>query len=291
MGQRTDQAGEVIDEEEVIVEEAEEETATEEAVETEGDATETTEEETEVEITIGDDEPEPEATEKAPSWVADLRKRNRELAKELREARAAHAQPAAKEEATLGPQPAMGDKDIDYDADKFAAKLLDWNERKRKIDDAKRDRETAEQSHKDAWQKTLSQYETEKKALKVTGYEDAEALVQETLNVVQQGIIIQGADNRAQIVYALGRNPKRLQEMAKISDPVKFAIEVGKVSALMKVTTRKPATTPESGVRGGSPGVTSTSTRMDGLFKKAQATGDYTEWRKAQRAQREAKKS
>lgn len=280
--------------EEVIVEDETTEETVDTPADTAADQVEeaTTEEPAEVEITIGDDEPEPAATEKAPSWVADLRKRNREQAREIRELRAAQAQPAAVAQAeTLGPEPSMQDADVDFDADKFKAKLLAWNEKKRKIDDAKRDQEAKEEAGREAWQKTLSAYETEKKSLKVQGFEDAEAAVQDALSIVQQGIIIHAADNRAQIVYALGRNPKRLQELAKIEDPAKFAVEIGKVSALMKVTTRKPTVAPEAGVRGGSPGVTSTSTRTDALLKKAQATGDYTDYFKAQRAARAAKKS
>lgn len=293
MGQRNEQAGEVLEEEEVIVEEAGEEA--EEVADHDAEQAEPKTEEAEaeeVEITIGGEEPEPSETEKAPSWVADLRKRNRELAKELREARAAQAQPAAVAQAEpIGPQPAMGDADVDYDADKFAAKLLAWNERKRKVDDAKREQEQTAQANADAWRQTLGKYETELKAIKAPGVEDAEEAVKDAFSVIQHGIIIQGAENRAQIVYALGRNPKRLQELAAIKDPVKFAIEIGKVSALMKVTTRKPTTAPETGVRGGSPGVTSTATKQDALLKRAQATGDYTEYFKAQRAARAAKKA
>lgn len=296
MGQRADQASDDVIDDEVIVEDEqttdESVDATDEAASEQTTDEATTDEAAEVEISIGDDEPEPAATEKAPSWVADLRKRNRELARELREAKAAQAQaqPAAQAVDSIGPEPSMQDADVDFDADKFKAKLLAWNEKKRKADDAKREQEAREQAGREAWQKTLQAYETEKKSLKVQGYEDAEALVQDTLNIVQQGIIIQGADNRAQIVYALGRNPKRLQELAKIEDPVKFAIEVGKVSALMKVTTRKPTVAPESGVRGGSPGVTSTGAKTDAMLKKAQATGDYTAYFAAQRAARAAKK-
>jgi hypothetical protein len=97
--------------------------------------------------------------------------------------------------------------------------------------------------------------------------------VEEALSVVQRAIIVQGTADRAKIVYALGRNPKRLQELAMIEDPVRFAIEIGKVSALMKVTTRKPAVTPEAGVRGGAPGFQQPATRTDALLKKAQTTG------------------
>lgn len=281
----------VIDSEEVV-EAQEEETPEEFAQAVEDEKSSLPDDPEEVEITIGGEEPEPDVVEKAPGWVSDLRKKNRELARELREVRASQAQPAATSQVEpIGPQPAMADSDVDYDAEKFAAKLLAWNERKRAAEDAKRSKDAQEQSHKDAWQKTMAQYETEKKALKVSGYEDAEATVQDALSVVQQGIIIQGADNRAQIVYALGRNPKRLHELAAITDPVKFAIEIGKVSALMKVTTRKPVVAPETGVRGGSPGVTSTATKTDAMLKRAQTSGDYTEYFKAQRAARAAKKS
>lgn len=283
-------------EEEVIVDEPEEEAqeaAADEPADTADEEDAATDEPDEVEITIGDDEPEPAATEKAPSWVADLRKRNRELAKELREVKATQAQPAATQAQpeAIGAMPTMGDADVDYDGDKFAAKLLAWNERKRKADDAKREKEAADRKSQEEWQTTLSQYEVEKKALKVAGLEEAEELVKDTLSIQQHAMIIHGSEDRAKIVYALGRNQKRLQELAKITDPVKFAIEIGKVSVLMKVTTRKPTVQPETGVRGGKPGVTQTSTKMDGLLKKAQTTGDYTEYFKANRAARAAKKS
>lgn len=286
----------VIDAEEVVDTQEDQNTEGEEdSADTANDGEQDTapaEEPAEVEITIGDEQPEPEATEKAPSWVADLRKRNRELAKALREAQAAQQQSSTPaQEEPIGPKPAMSDADVDFDADKFEAKLLAWNERKRKAEDAKREREQAAQANAEAWRQTLSKYEAELKAIKAPGVEEAEEAVKDALSVVQHGIIVQGAKNRAEIVYALGRNPKRLQELAAIKDPVTFAIEIGKVSALMKVTTRKPTTAPETGVRGGSPGVTSTATRQDALLKKAQATGDYTEYFKVQRAARAAKKS
>jgi hypothetical protein len=279
--------------EEVVEEVPGEEVVTEEVVAEEGETTEVVEAEEaeELEITIGDEKPEPQ-TEAAPDWVKEVRQRNRELATKNRELEAqiqAKNQPEAKA-ADPGPEPAMGDADIDYDADKFKDKWRSWNDKRRKIEDEERARKDAETQAQQAWQKTIDTYKGEAKALKVPDFDDAEEAAKEALSVVQQAIIVQAVEKRAQMMYALGKNPKRLQDLAAITDPVKFAVKIGEMAAMMKVTSRKPTTKPEAAVRSSAAGVAVGNAKMDGLLKKAEQTGDYTAYLKAQRESRAAKK-
>jgi hypothetical protein len=60
-----------------------------------------------------------------------------------------------------------------------------------------------------AWQAKLDGYGKAKAELRVKDFEDAEAVAQELFNVTQQGVMLQGADNPALVVYALGKNPKK----------------------------------------------------------------------------------
>jgi hypothetical protein len=101
--------------------------------------------------------------------------------------------------------------------------------------------------------------------------------VQEVLNTTQQGILLQGSDNSALLVYALGKNPKKAKELSEIKDPVRFAFAVAKLETQLKVTKKTappPEKTPPSGgarSTGGSDEV------LDNLRAKAERTGDYTQ--------------
>jgi hypothetical protein len=57
-----------------------------------------------------------------------------------------------------------------------------------------------------AWQGKLNSYAKARASLKVHDYEDAEAVALEAFSITQQGIVIQGSDNPALIIYALGKN-------------------------------------------------------------------------------------
>jgi hypothetical protein len=55
---------------------------------------------------------------------------------------------------------------------------------------------------------------------------------------MQQAILKKGAANPALMVLRTGTHPKKLQELASIKDPVKFAVAVGKLETEVKVTKR-----------------------------------------------------
>jgi hypothetical protein len=247
----------------------------------------------EVVVTIGDD-PAPEEEEipaTAAPWIKDLRKRNQETVKENRELKkkleALQAAPADKL-VTIGEKPTL--ESCEYDTDKFEQELEQWHEAKRKVSEQERKKQEAGAKAQAAWQATLESYSKRKSELKVSDYEEAEFAAQEVLSVTQQGVILSGADNPALVVYALGKNPKKAQELAAISDPVKFAFAVAKLEKDMKVTPRKTAPLPESTVRGNarvSAGVDST---LERLRAEADRTGDRTKVASYMKQQQAAKK-
>ncbi len=238
---------------------------------------ESAEDESEVIVSIGEETPPPEDEQtRAPEWVRELRKQHRELQKKNRELEAKLATPAAENKpAALGKKPTL--EDHDYDSEKFEQALESWYERKRSHDEAAAKADAEVKAKQQEWQAKLDAYGKAKAELKVRDYEDAEAHVQEVFDVTQQGVLLQGAENPALLVYALGKNPKRTQELASIKDPVKFAFAVAKLETQLKVTNRtKAAPPPEKSVKGNTRISGSVDSTLERLRAEAEKTGNYT---------------
>ena len=228
----------------------------------------------EVIVSIGEDAPPPDEQAHAPGWVKELRKANREKEKRIRELEAKLTQTTEKKPVALGAKPKL--EDFDYDADKFESALADWFERKRQADTEANKLQQAEQAQKQAWQEKLEGYGKAKAELKVRDFEDAEAVAQELFNITQQGVVLQGADNPALVIYALGKNPKKAAELAKIEDPVKFAFAVAKLEKELKVTNRKAAPAPERMISSTGRVSGAVDSTLERLREEAARTGNMT---------------
>jgi hypothetical protein len=230
----------------------------------------------EVVVTIAGESPAPEEEEKqAPEWVRNLRKNYRELQREKRELeeRLKAVSPATEQSpVTPGKKPTL--EDCDYDSDKFENELAGWFERKRQSEETEAKHRAKQQEEQQTWQKKLETYTQSKTGLKVSDFQDAEDAVLEALSVTQQGIILQGAQNSAVLVYALGKNPNKAKELAGITDPVQFAFAVAKLETQLSVT-KKQAPPPEKRINGnGSLGTS--NAQLDRLREEAARSGDFT---------------
>ena len=227
----------------------------------------------EIEVTIGDESlssEEDKEKEEAPAWVKELRKTNREQSRKLKEYEQREAQQSAPKVETVGARPKL--EDYDYDEEKHAEATELWFEQKQKVNAQAENQKQLEKQQNDAWQGKLDGYDKAKKELKVKNYEDFESVVQNTLDVIQQGIILQGAENPALLVYAIGKDPKRAEALAKIKDPTQFAFAVAKLEKDVKVNKRTmPA--PERTVSGTASGNAMDST-LEKLYAEADKTGD-----------------
>lgn len=256
-----------------------------ESGEGEGDETD------EVVITIGEEAPaaEEEDESQAKPWVRELRKSHREQARRIRELeqQVGTAAPAT-QVAALGAKPKL--EDCDYDTEKFERELDAWHQRKLAVDTETAKKQSAAEAEKKAWDARLEHHGKLKSALKVKDYDDAEAAVETALNVTQRGLIVHGADNSAQVNYALGKNPKTLKELAAITDPVKFAFAVAKLETKLKVTPRKNAPLPERVVRGNASPSGVVDSQLERLRTEADKTGDRTKVVKYMNEQKEKAK-
>ena len=230
----------------------------------------------EVVISIGEEAPPQEEEARAPEWVRELRKSNREKERKIRELEAKLSATATETKpVTLGKKPTL--EDCDYDSDEFEVKLAEWYEQKREYDAAEANAAAQRDAEAKAWQDKLDSYAKAKASLKVRDYEDAEAFALDTFNVTQQGIVLQGSDNPALIIYALGKNTKRAKELASINDPVKFAFAVAKLETQLKVTNRKAAASPERTITSGGGRLSgSVDSTLDRLREEALKTGDLS---------------
>ena len=258
---------------------------------TDGETEQHEEESDEVVVSIGEEAPPAEEEQRAPEWVRELRKANREKERRIRELEAKLQTTAQTENkpVALGPKPKL--EEFDYDADRFEQALDAWHERKRQHDlETERVRQ-AEQTQQQAWQAKLEGYSKAKAELKVRDYEDAEAIAQEVFNVTQQGVILQGAENPALVIYALGKNPKKAAELAKNTDPVKFAFAVAKLEKELKVTNRRAAPAPERVIQGTGRVSGAVDSTLERLRAEAEKTGNYTKVLQYKRQKQAASKN
>ena len=230
----------------------------------------------EVIVSIGEEAPPPEEQTHAPEWVRELRKTNRELQRQNRELQGKLQSTAQTETkpVVLGKKPSL--EEHDYDADKFEAALADWFDRKRQADEANAKQEAEVMNQQKAWQAKLDGYGKAKAELRVKDFEDAEAVAQELFNITQQGVVLQGADNPALVIYALGKNPKKAKELSDIKDPVKFAFAVAKLEKELKVTNRRAAPSPERIVSGTGRSSGAVDSTLERLREEASRTGNMT---------------
>jgi hypothetical protein len=231
--------------------------------------------EEEVVVSIGEEEPQQEEPAHAPEWVRELRKTNRELQRQNRELQGKlQAAPTEAKPVVIGNKPKL--EDHDYDSNKYEEALTSWFDRKRQADDANAKQEAEVLNQQKSWQAKLDDYGKAKVELKVKDYEEAEAIAQELFSVTQQGVILQGADNPALVIYAIGKNPKKAKELAELKDPVKFAFAVAKLEKELKVTTRKPTPPPEKVVSGTGRSSGAVDSQLERLREEAARTGNMS---------------
>lgn len=223
----------------------------------------------EVTIQIGNEKP--PAEEKAPGWVREVRQKNRELARENAELR---KKVDGQQTVSVGKEPTL--EEFDYDADKFKSAYAAWLQKKNRADADAQKLVEVQKTEQVAWQGKLDAYGTAKSAIKVPDIDEAEALVQETLSEKQQAIILKGAKNPALLVYALGKNPAKVKELAGISDLVEFAFAVANVESQLKITKKPAPPAPEKKVEGTGSKSGSVDSTLDRLRADAEKTGDYT---------------
>lgn len=215
---------------------------------------------------------EEEVSQKAPAWVRDLRKsyraqqaENQKLKEELNRVK----QP---EQTTVSAPIKPKLEDFDYDAEEYEAAIEKWHSEKLIHDERQKEQAKAMEAQQKEWSNTLEAYATSRNALKVPDFEIAEEVVTGKLSIEQQAVILQGATNPAAVVYALGKNKAKIEELSKITNPIKFAFALAELQGKLNVS-RKTAPAPEKVVKGSAHSEKVDAT-LDRLREEATKTGD-----------------
>ena len=255
--------------------EIDEGSADDEAAEAEGADSEGSEAPDDEELTVeieGEASADPGEKEPAPAWVKKLREDNRKQARRIKELETTHAAEPVKVEA-LPPKPTL--EGSEYDSEKFATALEGWMEKKRAVDAKQAELAGAETKRQEAWQAKISVYNADKAKLKVRDYKIAEDQVLDLFDANRQAMILDGAENPALLIYAIGSNPALAQRLAEIDNPVKFAFAVARVETKLKVGKRKAETVPERKIGGGGRvNAGGSDATLERLRSEAARTGD-----------------
>lgn len=232
----------------------------------------------------------------APQFVKDLRKKAREDSARIRELEASEAALKRAQQSTQAPaavvvgvKPTL--ESCEYDADKFERDLIAWTERKAQAEQQTRDETARTTNQQQQYQTRLNAYAAGALALKVDDFPKSEKAVEAALSSVQQSIIVKLAKNSALFIYALGRDPAKLAELSKVSDPVAFAYEMAALEKEIKTMPKSKFTAeqrPNAGGGGGS--LAGGNKALEAARKKAETTGDYTEVNKINREIKDAER-
>ena len=231
-------------------------------------------------VTIGEETPPQEETDekRAPEWVRNLRTKAREQERELRELRKLRDGVEQQKQTQLGPKPTL--EACDYDADLFERRLDAWKERKAVADRQQAEVKEAEAKRQEYFNSKFETYTARKKEVagKIRDFNDVEETVLHALDDTQRGVVLAHAKDPALLLYAIGKDEKRLQELAKLSDPVEFIFAVARMETQMRTQSRKPQSAPEKSVKG-SASTTGSDKRLDQLYDEAARTGDLNKVR------------
>ncbi|MDP7923079.1 hypothetical protein [Acinetobacter baumannii] len=235
----------------------------------------------EFDIVVGDEKPKEQDEDDfhgqpAPKWVKELRREKKESDRRIKELEAKLNEQNKPETIELGEKPTL--ESVGYDADEFEAKLTEWHAKKLQFEQQEASKREEQEKAQKVWQDKLNSYESKKTAIKskVRDFDEAEELARDALSQTQQGILIHAAEKPELLIYHLGKNPQKAKELAAITDPIQFAFAAAKIDAQIKMTARKPSTSPERKPSGSAALSGSVDNTLAKLRADAEKTGDYT---------------
>lgn len=245
------------------------------------------EEPAEDELAIDPDD-EAQLGDKGKRTLKHLRQLAQDRAKEARELKAKLAAIEAERKPQVEPPKRPTLADCGFDDDVFAAKMEEYVVSQAKVREEQARIEQEQKASEEDYRQRHARYTESRATLKVDGFDEAEHAVKEALSKEQQSIIIRNVPDAATVVYALGRSPKKLAELAAIRDLDRFAFRLAELKGEIKVTTKTPPQ-PETKLRGGSGSkLPTTPSDIAKLQRVAEETGDYSAYFAAKAAMRAA---
>ena len=223
-----------------------------------------------VNVVIGEveDEEETPVIRTLRTKMRDAERKAKELQKKLDE------KEAANKVTELGPKPTLADHD--YDEEKFAISVLEWNEKKRAVEADKERQQKATEAFQSEWQEKHAAYKQRSKGIGIPDFEDTvEAQFRESFSANQQSILVDVCLKPELVMLALSQNEALADKLAGESNPVRYAAELVRLESKMKVSGMKPTTKPEKRPSG-TKVASSANSQLEKLRAAAEKSGDYT---------------
>lgn len=235
-----------------------------------------------VNVVIGEveDEDETPVIRTLRTKMRDAERKAKELQKKLDE------KEAVNKVTELGPKPTLADHD--YDEEKFASSVLEWNEKKRTVDADKERQQKANETFHGEWQEKHAAYKQRSKDIGIPDFEGTvEAQFRNSFSANQQSILVDVCLRPELVILALSQNEALAERLAGETNPVRYTAELVRLESKMKVSGMKPTTKPEKRPAG-TKVASSANSQLEKLREAAAKSGDYTAVNAYKRKQREA---
>ena len=168
-------------------------------------------------------------------------------------------------------------EDFGYDAVAYRDAIREWDRKVQAVDAQKQEAAKREAKDRESAIANVEAYKAERQAFKVPDFDAAEKVGHDALGKEFFGAIME-TEKRAALVYALYKNPAKLDEIAKLSEtnPLKAVMMIGKLEDKVTVNRRKPPTTIDTPLRGNTNIAAGEDRELAKLEKEADKTGDRT---------------
>lgn len=230
-------------------------------------------------VTIGDASPAEDEEKSAPSWVKELRRKNREDQRKIRELE--EQLNAVKGVTPTQDAPPKKPKleDFDYDADEFERAMDAYYTQKAEHDKRLEAQKQAQAEQQKEWEQRQKSYIDGKGKYPAEKMQEAEEEVVNTLPAARQAMILDVADDPALIIYALGTNSDALKKLNAIKSDGRFIKELAKLEMNIKVQPKaKTPPPPERTISGSGRTPGAAAANLDALKTEAEKSGDYSKY-------------
>jgi hypothetical protein len=242
------------------------------------------EEETEFVVQIGEDDPEDDEDDEDAPQSKTFRELRTKLKQAQREKKEYERQLKAREKKEVEDQlPPLGERpkleDFDYDEDAHIAAVEEFLQKKRKHDELAEKAEKKQKEMTERYQSKLQTYEAKKSEIikDVPDFDDAEDAMLQAFDITKQGILVSVTRDPTVLVLALHQNPKQLEKLANIENPVEYTAELVRLEESLTVKGRTSKPQPERRPKRGSATSGGVSdTQLEALEREAERTGDRT---------------
>lgn len=162
----------------------------------------------------------------------------------------------------------------EYDEEKYEAALDAWKERTAAAAAQKAKAGETNAQVQQEWDRDHQSYQAKRAALKFADRDEVEGAALAVLDPSQQTTVVMVADNPALLLYALGKHPAKLAELAAITNPLKLAKAVALLEGKMTVAPRRKTPEPEEIATGTAGFSAGGDLAREKLEREAEKTGD-----------------